>query len=166
MKAARRSETSTGDEPAHPVIEAIREAGEALQIAIGSYAGIDAELAAMQASLSRLADRLGQRTSARDTRAIVIPSPGDAIVAAAIRVQERNRDVVYALPAPARHHTLLRWAAEGYPEPGPRPALGRDQGFISAREGYVTRERAHRIVSTTGQARPAHQRELFSEDMW
>ena len=136
VKAAMRSEASTGGELAHPVIEAIREAGEALQIAIGSYAGIDAELAAMQASLSRLADRLGQRTSARNTRAIVIPSPGDAIVAAAIRVQEHNHDVVYALPAPARHHTLLRWAAEAYPEPGPRPALGRDQG-IHQRTGRI-----------------------------
>lgn len=89
------------------------------------------------------------------------------IVAAAIRTSSGR---VYALPAPARHHDILRRLIP----PGP----GQEQGFIDADQGFVDRKTARAIVVHEGQPLAPHQRsglprrepdhpkELFSEDLW
>lgn len=81
------------------------------------------------------------------------------IVAAAI---VRN-GVVWALPAPKRHHDLIRLMADrGEAVPGLAA-----QGFVDSNEGFVSRERAREIALAEGQVeRPDHATKLFSEDLW
>ena len=79
------------------------------------------------------------------------------IVAAAIRKDGK----IYALPAPARHHTIIH-----------KYKLGMipvdDQGFIDSDHGYVRRGPALKIALLNKQikegATPHHG--LFSEDLW
>ena len=82
------------------------------------------------------------------------------IVAAAIRLN----GVVWASPAPARHHDVIRHVVG--------PTLARvpgwaEQGFIDSRRGFVSRAEARAIAIDQGQViSPAHPLELFSEDLW
>ena len=80
------------------------------------------------------------------------------IVAAAIR-----RGRVWALPAPARHHDVIRlMSKEGIPASGMH-----DQGFVDSNAGFVSREAARTIALFEGQVeRTGHATELFSEDLW
>lgn len=81
------------------------------------------------------------------------------IVAAAIR----QDGVVYALPAPARHHDVIHhMVGRGLP----RPITG-EQGFIDHHRGFVGRERAGRIAIENGQIETLAQPPLlYSEDLW
>lgn len=88
------------------------------------------------------------------------------IVAAAILY----KDVVYALPAPARHHTVIHHILRTTKDKKvPASAL---QGFIDDNEGFVDRERARDLVVKqeqplkNGKDALDHIRHLFSEDLW
>ena len=78
------------------------------------------------------------------------------IVAAAIR-----RGLVWALPAPARPHDVIRLMIErGIPASGPY-----DYGFIDSNEGFVLSERARALLQ--GQVNStSHGTKLFTEDLW
>ena len=88
------------------------------------------------------------------------------IVAAAIR---RNMDgLVYSLPAPARHHDIIRYTKDLTSE----PVSGRDtQGFIAVDQRgvrFVGRMEARDIALHIAKqiTTPSHPTELFSEDLW
>ena len=92
------------------------------------------------------------------------------IVSAAIRIDT----TVYGLPAPARHHDIIRWMKDNDIQRNGRPA---EQGFIDDNLGFVNRIRARNIVISQEQAlapkpdgsprtSPDHGRYLFSEDLW
>lgn len=83
------------------------------------------------------------------------------IVAAAILHEDR----VYWLPAPARHHDVVRFMAEKF---GLGPEAMREQGFIDSDGRWLRRKPACIIAKRAGQIRnktfPLDT--LFSEDMW
>lgn len=88
------------------------------------------------------------------------------IVAAAIRLDGR----VYALPAPARHHDVIRWIVENtHHERVPGSA---DQGFIDSEMGFVGRVQAWDIAAHgSKQLLPIAPTDggsgrLYSEDVW
>lgn len=82
----------------------------------------------------------------------------------AIRVD----DVIYALPAPNRHHHIIRWMVD---EKGfdTVEAHGDDQGFLDAEGSYLTRQQALVSAQANGQMRtdrPVWHGELYSENLW
>lgn len=102
------------------------------------------------------------------------PTRGDAntlrIAAAAIRVGQ----MVYALPPPARHHTIM-WRLAGlnddcepvhtvvYEGHVPRE---HEQGFITNRGMFVDRAVALEIATQAGQLIGPPRGVLFSEEVW
>ena len=88
------------------------------------------------------------------------------IVAAAIR---RNLDgMIYSLPAPARHHDIIRYTKDLTGE----PTSSRDtQGFIAVDHRgvrFVGRIEARDIALHVAKqiTTASHPTELFSEDLW
>lgn len=80
------------------------------------------------------------------------------IVAAAIRQGE----LVCSVPRPGRHHDVIRaMVGAGVPT----PIVG-EQGFVTNEGRFVGRAEARRIAVAAGQGTPAHDRHLFSEDLW
>jgi hypothetical protein len=75
---------------------------------------------------------------------------------------------VYALPAPNRHHHVIRWLVD---EKGfaTVEAHGDDQGFVDSLGNYLTRAQAYRVAQAAGQLRPDRPNwndELYSENLW
>lgn len=88
------------------------------------------------------------------------------IIAAAIR----QGDKIYSLPAPARHHDILRWMNNEGVKYNPEDDLD-CQGFVASWYGelrYVRRIPAKSIARENNQLLPRTStcRELFSEDVW
>jgi len=82
------------------------------------------------------------------------------IVSAAIR----EGSLVYALPAPARHHDIIRYMVH---ERSVVPPVKGTQGFIDSDRGFVGREQAMDIAEAMGQLKePANSTQLFTEDLW
>lgn len=82
------------------------------------------------------------------------------IIAAAIR----HKGEIYALPAPARHHDIIRHINKktGDVVPG-----NSKQGFIDSDRGFVSRRDARYLAIVQEQIKEAgHPTELFSEDLW
>ena len=84
------------------------------------------------------------------------------VIAAAIRVG----NVIWTLPRPARHHTVIALMNAS----GANPHIG-EQGFLIASDDlsegpFVSRWRACQIARTNGQITLERNRELFSEDLW
>ena len=80
----------------------------------------------------------------------------------------RFRGAVYSLPAPNRHHNVIRLIAEqtGVSRVG---ASGDDQGFLDASGAYLTRQQALVSALENDQIKdPTNVRcgMLFSEDVW
>jgi hypothetical protein len=95
---------------------------------------------------------------------------------------------VYSLPAPARHGQVSRLVDACYPDSEYNANLDCEQGFVTDRARYVTREEAWKLVAEEMAASPdqklAHYpalenfgtdekpmpnnrgRDLFSEDVW
>lgn len=79
----------------------------------------------------------------------------------------KYEDKVYALPAPARHHDVIREVARlnGVGISGPDV-----QGFIDENDKFLTRREAFIAAKQSGQLarRPGGYNgdELFSEDLW
>jgi hypothetical protein len=85
------------------------------------------------------------------------------VVAAAIN--RNNSGEIVSLPAPARHHDIIRHIHETY---GDYPVRG-TQGFVLNDGTFVMRKPALHIAEKAGQllkspVSPAHG--LFSEDVW
>lgn len=83
----------------------------------------------------------------------------------AIRFQGK----IYSLPAPNRHHDVIRMIVE---QTGAKTVDARedDQGFLADGVGYCRRKPALRIARECGQLKPGGMGEklgkLFSEDVW
>lgn len=106
-------------------------------------------------------DRLCVRATTGAAKRKLEPSP---IAHVAIRF----RGVTFSLPAPARHHDVIRKIVE---ETGAATvdSPGEDQGFLDADGQYLTRYRALRVARRTGQLRegiPVYYGELCSENLW
>ena len=71
---------------------------------------------------------------------------------------------VYAIPAPARHHTVL-WRMDAHLPDLPN-GFGHDQGFITDAGDYVRRSEAWWLAAAAGQIERGEPRDLFSEDLW
>lgn len=79
------------------------------------------------------------------------------IVAAAIKMDGN----VYGLPAPARHHDIIRHLASlGYDTP-----IKEEQGFIDDTFGFMDRQQAAASAYTAGQIENPKDK-LFTEDLW
>jgi hypothetical protein len=68
------------------------------------------------------------------------------------------------LPAPARHHDVIRWLVD---RGDPTPITGK-QGFMTSANRFVDRVEACRIARDAEQIRTKHgpDNQLFSEDLW
>ncbi len=81
----------------------------------------------------------------------------------------RFRDVVYSLPAPNRHHDVIRKISE---ETGAETVntMGEDQGFLDEGGRYLTRRQALGVAQREGQLKDGalglRLGRLFSEDVW
>lgn len=87
--------------------------------------------------------------------------PADRVVAAAIRVDGK----VYSLPAPARHHDVIKHVMEsGVTSLFPQES----QGFLLSNGQFATRDTARRIAVENGQVdgRKIVGSKLTSEDLW
>ena len=74
--------------------------------------------------------------------------------------------VVYSLPAPNRHHHVIRLMVnEGVPLPVTKDAI---QGFITNTGEFLDRKEAYKVVIENGQnvVELHHDYDLFSEDVW
>lgn len=87
------------------------------------------------------------------------PEESEFICAAAIRFEGR----LYVVPAPARHHDIIRVIATAT---GASNILG-EQGFVTGRYHFVDREEAGRIALQSGQVSTLKvPPNLYSEDLW
>lgn len=83
------------------------------------------------------------------------------IVAVAIEF----RGKIYSLPAPNRHHHLIKLIYESCKLEG--SVNGETQGFLTDEGAFVEREEAARIAIKAGQIEKLiHGPDLFSEDLW
>jgi hypothetical protein len=80
----------------------------------------------------------------------------------------RFNDVIYSLPAPNRHHDVIRHIVEttgvSYVD-----ARGEDQGFLDETGKYLTRRQALKVAKLNSQLRsdrPIWNNELYSENLW
>lgn len=82
------------------------------------------------------------------------------IVAAAINIGGK----FHTLPAPARHHDIIKYCADELKLP--QPILG-EQGFMDDTGRFLMRKAASRIAKEAGQIEklkwPPY---LYSEDLW
>ena len=79
------------------------------------------------------------------------------------------RGIVYALPAPARHHDVIAYIGTKFELVGDPVHGGRDQGFIDSILGYVTRDVAAIRAIAKDQISPdkLHPNgQLYTEDLW
>lgn len=80
----------------------------------------------------------------------------------------RVNDVIYALPAPNRHHHVIWWMVDdkGFETVH---ASGDNQGFVDAEGSYLTRQQALVAALANDQVKDSSQvrcNMLFSEDVW
>ena len=87
------------------------------------------------------------------------PAASERIEAAAIRCED---GVVFTLPRPARHHTLLHALAER----GDGSAITGGQGFVTDAGRFVDRREGLLIAIAAGQAVRGRSLDLFTEDLW
>lgn len=83
-----------------------------------------------------------------------------------VSVAINNGSMIWSLPSPARHHSVLRAMSDfgidaithGNPDA---------QGFMTSTGRYVGRREAAQIAQEAGQIdKPKWPPELFSEDLW
>ena len=90
-------------------------------------------------------------------------NPIEMIHTAAIKVY----DVVWTLPRPTRHHTLIQAWSQAHYKDGKNASIpdGHEQGFVTNYGDYVGREEAANIAYLAGQIKEP-KKTLFSEDLW
>ena len=71
--------------------------------------------------------------------------------------------VILSLPSPARHHSIIRNAHEGFNPPitGEQGFLTSTGRFVNRRDAWVIAQNAEQMIAHTGP-----ERELYSEDLW
>jgi len=90
-------------------------------------------------------------------------SEGESIRCAAIRFNGR----VWALPRPKRHHDIMRFAVDNTQGAQICAVAGDDQGFLTTKGRYVTRQEAGQIAIASGEAKTLKfGDQLYSEDLW
>jgi hypothetical protein len=90
-------------------------------------------------------------------------SESESIRCAAIKFNGR----VWALPRPKRHHDIMRFAVDNTPGAKICPCAGDDQGFLTTKGRYVTREEAGQIALASGETKELKWGDqLYSEDLW
>lgn len=74
-----------------------------------------------------------------------------------------KNDIMYALPAPNRHHNIMQMFPDDL-----CPILPDEQGFIDSNGDWVEREEARGIAEACYQLteRAINSTDLFSEDVW
>ena len=78
-------------------------------------------------------------------------------------------DIVYSVPRPGRHHTVIAFMAEKF---GPGwQLIGGEQGFVLSDGRFARRKPAWRIAKAAGQLLPRAPTDgnggtLYSEDVW
>jgi len=98
----------------------------------------------------------------------VLENKPETIVAAAVLYL----GVVYSLPPPARHHTIMHDIWDKFHGVGEVPVIPAGaQGFLTSTGRFVNRRRALRIVKAAGQPQIDHPAlnvggRLYSEDLW
>lgn len=80
----------------------------------------------------------------------------------------RFNGVIYSLPAPNRHHNVIRHIVE---TTGVKyvDSRGDDQGFLDEAGNYLARRYALKVARLNGQLRldrPIIHKELYSENLW
>ena len=81
----------------------------------------------------------------------------------------RFRGVIHSLPAPNRHHDIIRKIVTDDPTVDCVDGEEDDQGFLDETGAYLTRWQALRVARHTGQLRTDRQvyaNRLFSENLW
>lgn len=91
----------------------------------------------------------------------------ERIVAAALKIGE----VVYSVPRPGRHHTIMHALARSDERHWLEHGLGREeQGFLTSEGRFVDRMEAALIAVSAGQAKASEVsirgNQLFSEEVW
>lgn len=77
-----------------------------------------------------------------------------------------HEGAVWSMPAPARHHDVIRLIALSGPDAKPVRG-GSAQGFLTSRSRYVERREGGRIALAAGQTEALKWGDrLFSEDLW
>lgn len=76
----------------------------------------------------------------------------------------RQDNIVYTLPRPARHHTIIRYMVRDL---GMIIPIKGEQGFTTDNGIFVNRIQAAKIAIESGQIEKLNNPpELFSEDLW
>ena len=90
-------------------------------------------------------------------------NPIEMIHTAAIKVY----DVVWTLPRPTRHHTLIQAWSQAHYKDGKNASIpdGHEQGFVTSGGAFIDRETAAKIAFSAGQIKES-KKYLFSEDLW
>ena len=84
----------------------------------------------------------------------------ERIVSAAIHLG----GIIFSLPPPARHHTLINNAAQNLRLPTP---IQGNQGFLTSAGRFVNRREALHIAIEANQSpKPLTGVDLYSEDLW
>ena len=94
----------------------------------------------------------------------IVPKP--SIRAVAITQIIDDEVIVYTLPAPARHHHVIKLIVDSV---GKYKPAKEDQGFITDGGKFVTRKQAAILALACGQVKRLIEPstgELFSEDLW
>ncbi|HTQ47470.1 MAG TPA: hypothetical protein VMI75_32160 [Polyangiaceae bacterium] len=78
----------------------------------------------------------------------------------------RFRGVVYSLPAPSRHHHVIREILKANPDVTTVDVRGDDQGFLDESGRYLTRHQALVSAQLFGQLKQEPRGVLTSEDLW
>ena len=84
----------------------------------------------------------------------------ERIISAAIH----QGGVILSLPAPARHHTIIKACVDNLGLPAPINGI---QGFLTSAGRFVNRVEALHLAQSANQISLLHEaKELFSEDLW
>ena len=81
----------------------------------------------------------------------------------------RFHGIVWSLPAPNRHHDVIRMIIETHPSVTTVNAYEDDQGFLDADGLYLNRRQALYNAQVNNQIKPGttiKAGRLFSEDVW
>lgn len=80
----------------------------------------------------------------------------------------RFQGEIYSLPAPNRHHDVIRHITTTKPEVKSVTSRDEDQGFLDESGQYLNRRQALHVAEVMKQILPGKGKfyELYSEDLW
>lgn len=103
-------------------------------------------------------DVLDQNSNLSNERAMT----DDPITVVAAAIQKDGK--TWTLPAPARHHDIIRYMISQ----GVKPPCSGEQGFIFSTGEFADREESRKVAVAANQLLPraVNSPDLFSEDVW